>query len=110
MEQAQAEVAAGDPGRRFASEEFFFLLQRIDRLDEKFVARQPLGAAKGQDVALTLDLPKQSGPVDVPGYQIGHRAEPLVFVFHPYRLAGAGCVGWIRRLIWIPVFSSAHST
>jgi hypothetical protein len=40
---AQIEVAAtgtaGESGRRFASEEFFFLLQRIDRLDEKLTAR-----------------------------------------------------------------------
>jgi tetrahydromethanopterin S-methyltransferase subunit G len=28
-----------EPARRFASDEFFFLLQRIDRLDEKLTAR-----------------------------------------------------------------------
>jgi len=39
--QVQAEVAAtgGEPGRRFASDEFFYLLQRVDRLDEKLTAR-----------------------------------------------------------------------
>ncbi|MBC7339677.1 MAG: hypothetical protein H5U04_07465 [Firmicutes bacterium] len=38
--RAQADAAAaGEPVRRFASEEFFFLLQRIDRLDEKLTAR-----------------------------------------------------------------------
>jgi hypothetical protein len=33
--------------------------------------------------------------VDVPGCQIGHRAQPLVFVFHPHPagLAGAGASG-----------------
>lgn len=40
VKEAQPEVAAGgEPGRRFASDEFFFLLQRIDRLDEKMTAR-----------------------------------------------------------------------
>jgi len=38
--EAQVEVAAGgESGRRFASDEFFFLVQRIDRLDEKLTAR-----------------------------------------------------------------------
>lgn len=40
--EAQLEMAAtggSEPGRRFASDEFFFLLQRIDRLDEKLTAR-----------------------------------------------------------------------
>jgi len=40
VKEAQPEVAAGgEPGRRFASDEFFFLLQRIDRLDEKVMGR-----------------------------------------------------------------------
>lgn len=40
VSEAQVEVAAGgESGRRFASDEFFFLLQRIDRLDEKLTAR-----------------------------------------------------------------------
>ncbi len=40
MAEAQVEMAAaGEPGRRFASDEFFFLLQRIDRLDEKLTAQ-----------------------------------------------------------------------
>lgn len=38
--EAEAGVAAvGEPGRRFASDEFFFLLQRVDRLDEKLTGR-----------------------------------------------------------------------
>lgn len=38
--EAQVEAAAGgEPGRRFASDEFFFLLQRVDRLDEKVTSR-----------------------------------------------------------------------
>jgi len=36
LSEAKLEAAAtGEPGRRLVSEEFFFLLQRIDRLDEK---------------------------------------------------------------------------
>lgn len=39
-EEALKEVAAtNEPPNRLASPEFFFLLQRIDRLDEKLSAR-----------------------------------------------------------------------
>ncbi|KYH30723.1 hypothetical protein [Neomoorella mulderi] len=40
MEETKKETAsAGDPSHRLVSEEFFFLLNRIDRLDEKLSAK-----------------------------------------------------------------------
>nr|WP_109206385.1 hypothetical protein [Moorella sp. Hama-1] len=40
MEETKKETAsAGEPPHRLVSEEFFFLLNRIDRLDEKISAK-----------------------------------------------------------------------
>ncbi|MGI9951298.1 hypothetical protein V3F56_02960 [Moorellaceae bacterium AZ2] len=59
-EEALKEVAAtNEPPNRLASPEFFFLLQRIDRLDEKLSARMD-----GLDQKLSARIDKVEGKLE----------------------------------------------
>lgn len=74
MSEVKLEAAAtGEPGRRLVPEEFFFLLQRIDRLDEKLALqiaelraemRSEVSALRGEMDALRSEMNSLRGEIN----------------------------------------------
>jgi chromosome segregation ATPase len=74
LSEVKLEAAAtGEPGRRLVPEEFFFLLQRIDRLDEKLALqigelraemRTEVSALRGEMNALRSEMNSLRGEIN----------------------------------------------